>query len=687
MLMDKVTEMVAHMIGIFHITLEEERMRDVYDKFSALKAKDPDLDDTQAVALRFSAKYDLGDFNPGLIYVPFAPAGPFVSAPDPLFFDALFPVWYQSPFYGLAANTVPAAFPLFGAGRPLLTLEPPSSVVVLTYQSAFLYDNDTLRMTDSGIEFVDPAVFLAELQQYEMIATAIAAPVSAKMVAPGETVTEDAIALHAQVGSTAPTTLTGVAATVLHGVDAIGLHVNGEAADEAPELADLMPAFMAPDDAEETATDDEDASDSTSEDAADDAAADYEFPDPFEGLGGSSTDNSLFEVDEGHLVVSGANLVVNEVSITTAWLDASVISVMGDVVNLNMISQINVLVDHDLGSIGEVVGSVAMNAATFAFTSTAPVPEEGAEASEDTGDLGLPVNWAVTRIDGDLFSVNQVSQYTFQTDNDIAEITFNGSNTYIGLGDNTVINLTNLSELGFGYDLIVVGGSMISINWINQINVLIDNDTMTYSGMTPTSMLGGDNLLFNGASITSSGVDAYGEMQDNFASAADSFADGATSINAGLAQDSVFEGIDILRVLYIEGDYTTINWIEQTNVLGDSDQVHLALDDFTAQNGGEVNVITGSNATINLATITDYGVDSNVMVGGEVYDDALLYQAELIDTDADPLGVDMPALASEAVVFLADDMLTPDNGPVDVPIVATAPESTASPDMMQTMLA
>ena len=205
MLMDKVTEMVAHMIGIFHITLEEERMRDVYDKFSALKAKDPDLDDTQAVALRFSAKYDLGDFNP-----------------DPLFFDALFPVWYQSPFYGLAANTVPAAFPLFGAGRPLLTLEPPSSVVVLTYQSAFLYDNDTLRMTDSGIEFVDPAVFLAELQQYEMIATAIAAPVSAKMVAPGETVTEDAIALHAQVGSTAPTTLTGVAATVLHGVDAIG---------------------------------------------------------------------------------------------------------------------------------------------------------------------------------------------------------------------------------------------------------------------------------------------------------------------------------------------------------------------------------------------------------------------------------------------------------------------------------
>lgn len=687
MLMDKVTEMVAHMIGIFHITLEEERMRDVYDKFNALKAKDPDLDDTQTVALRFSAKYDLDDFNPGLIYVPFAPAGPFVSAPDPLFFDTLFPVWYQSPFFGLVAHTVPIAFPLYGAGRPLLTLEPPASVVVLTYQSAFLYDNDTLRMTDSGMEFVDPAVFLAELQQYEMIAQAIAAPLSAKMVTPGETANEDAIALHANVGAVEATTLTGVAATVLHGVDAIGLHVDGETVDEAPDLEDLMPAFMAPDDEDETAENGESTGDLTAEDEADDSTADYEFPDPFEGLGASSTDGSLFDVDDGHLVVTGGNLVVNEASITAAWLDASVISVMGDVVNLNVISQINVLVDHDLGSIGEVVGSVAMNAATFAFTSTAPVPEDGAETSEETGDLGLPLNWAVTRIDGDLFSVNQVSQYTFQTDNDIAEISFSGSNTYIGMGDNTVINLTNLSELGFGYDLIVVGGSMISINWINQINVMIDNDTMTYSGMTPTSMLGGDNLLFNGASITSSGVDAYGEMQDNFASAADAFAAGGTSLGESVAHDSVFEGIDILRVLYIEGDYTTINWIEQTNVLGDSDQVHLALDDFAAATGGEVNVITGSNAAINLAGITDYGVDSNVMVGGDVYDDALLYQAELIDTDADPLGVNMPALASEAVVFLADDMLTPDTGSVDVPIVATAPESTASSDMMQTMLA
>ncbi|WP_157059013.1 hypothetical protein [Loktanella sp. 5RATIMAR09] len=115
--------------------------------------------------------------------------------------------------------------------------------------------------------------------------------------------------------------------------------------------------------------------------------------------------------------------------------------------------------------------------------------------------------------------------------------------------------------------------------------------------------------------------------------------------------------------------------------------MHLALDGFEAATGASPTVTTGSNSTINIATINAYGTDSHVAVQGEVYSDALLYQAELIDTDADPLGVDMPALATEAVAFLADDMLSPDIGPADAPIIATSAESTATPDVMQTMLA
>ena len=250
------------------------------------------------------------------------------------------------------------------------------------------------------------------------------------------------------------------------------------------------------------------------------------------------------------------------------------------------------------------------------------------------------------------------------------------------------MNLTDLAELGYGYDLIMIGGNMISINWISQVNVMIDNDTLTYSGTVPGAFSGGDNLLFNGAIINSTGIDSYGQMQDNFATASTSLADGGLTIDESVAHDSVFEGVDILRVLYIDGDFTTINWIEQTNVLGDSDQVHLALDNLEAATGASVTVTTGSNATVNVASITEYGVDSMIAVNGDVYDDALLYQAGLVDTDADPLGVDMPALASEAVAFLADDMMSPDTGHApDAPITITASESTASSDVMQSMLA
>ncbi|WP_148377042.1 type I secretion protein ATPase [Maritimibacter fusiformis] len=683
--MDRVTEIIAHMIGIFHITLEEERMRDVYDKFKTLKAKEQDLKSPDGVDIKFEAKYTLGDYYPELRYSDTPPNPPVVND-VPNFFDVFFP-WF-SPIHIIVQNIHPPFFPLWGHGQSLMVLEPPSSVVVITHQSSFLSDNDVLRTGEGDMAFTDPAIYLAELQTYEMIAAAIASPLDVDMIMPGETAGADAIALHDHIGTVEPVALTGVSATVLHGADAAGMHVNGEVADEMPDLDDVLPAYMRDDDEDtDSAAPAEGEGEGEGEGAEE--ADDHEWPDPFEGLDDIGGGGGPFEIDDGHAVVAGANLLVNQASIISAWLDAPVISVMGDVVNLDVISQVNVLVDHDVGSIGQVTGSVALNAASFSFTSTSPEPDdtEGEEKHGGRADTGLPANWAVTRISGDLINVNKVVQYTFQTDNDFAEISFGSTNTYIGLGDNSVVNLTNLLEIGFGFDLIMVGGNMISVNWINQINVLIDNDNVTYTGIAPTSISGDDNLLFNAAMISGVGVDGYAAMQDNFAKAADDLAEGGENIDRSVAHDSVFEGVDILRVLYIDGDFTTINWIEQTNILGDSDQVHLALDDFQAATGGVVNVTAGSNAVVNMASINEYGVDSKVMVGGEVYDDALLYQAELIDTDADPLGVNMPSLASEAVVFLADDMMTTDTGPLEGPIAPTAPESTTSPDMMQTMLA
>jgi hypothetical protein len=65
------------------------------------------------------------------------------------------------------------------------------------------------------------------------------------------------------------------------------------------------------------------------------------------------------------------------------------------------------------------------------------------------------------------------------------------------------------------------------------------------------------------------------------------------------------------------------------------------------------------------------------MVGGETYSEALIYQAQLLDPDAPPTGVGLTPLTSEAVAFLADDMLGtgPDYNSVPAAIVADHSES------------
>ncbi|CUH88079.1 hypothetical protein PH5382_02010 [Phaeobacter sp. CECT 5382] len=723
MLMDKTTEMVAHLIGIFHTSVEEVRLRDVYGKFKALQAEDLENNEIDAITASFKAGYRLEGFAPNLDYTP---------------------AWLQENSSGPAAsvivnfadylpsNAVESALPVapltlfstvWNGQNTQLVLEPPGSVAVITLQSAFLSDNDLLLLGDGETVFADPSTYLEALQQYQTVATAIAAPVSAQLLQPGETATADALALHAQITSVEASTISGVTTTILQGDDAFGLHINGGAVEDLLRLDEVLPAYLRAQTADEPndgsgASSKDSSNVSAGEEGAPDAAPgensgenaseeDYVWPDPFEGLNTDDGSAGDFHIEAGHTVVVGGNTMVNDVQIHSAWLDAPMISVMGDAINLEVIAQVNVLVNHDSGGdtgsysagAGSLTASAVLSGAGMSFISSLPTDEEvdeTAEASEDEAtaetdtteaDTGLPSNWAVTRIEGDLISYNYVNQYSFQTDHDRAEISFSSTNTYISLGDNTVANLTSLSELGFGYDLIFAGGSMISVNWINQMNVLIDNDWVTYSDGTPTSIGSGDNLLFNSATINGIGLDTHEEMSTTMESASESLEAGNVGFNSAVANDPVFEGIDVLRVLYVEGDLMAVNWIEQTNILGDSDQVHLAMANLEGETGAEINVTAGSNAVINLASIHEYGTDSTVSVGGEVYDDALLYQAELIDTDADPIGVDLSALASEAVAFLAEDMLQPEVTPGEDAIMATAPEDFSSADVMQTMLA
>ncbi|WP_304951619.1 type I secretion protein ATPase [Sulfitobacter sp.] len=702
-MLDKFTEIISHLIGIFHTTIEAERLRDAYEDFK-YQQRHSEVNDIEITPTHFELRYTLRDFDPELKYTPLANETPFkvwLASTDPIHLREPYAPGQMTAFPDLYIEQGYSSF--FPAARPSLVLEPPGSVVTVSVQSALMEDNDLLRMNSVYAEFNDPSVYIAALASLQEAAQILGVLTVQSTLDFNSSGGASFITLHDLMVQTDDTSRLGEQVVVLHGSEAYGMFVGGAPVETLPLLDDLIPELLQTE--ADTADEDDDRSSSvrTSDldlapDVKTQAPDDHERiedKDPFDGLNPPSGEAELFGLESGHQVVSGGNKMVNDVVMNVSWLDAPVISVMGDVVDLNLISQVNVLAEHATFS-GVLQGSlsttfnVAMMSSTSQFAgaeTTDGSPEQPVEDNEDIY-MGLPKNWAVTRIEGDVLTVNWVQQYSFMADDDRADVQITGTNSYIGLGENLIVNLASLAEIGYGYDLIMIGGDLITTNQISQMNVMLDFDSITATGAGPLGVSVSDNLLFNGASISTVGINSYGAMSENFAAASKAFADGAQSIDRDVAHDDVFTGDELLTVLYIAGDFKTINWVEQTNIMGDSDQVHLALDAFTAKSGMPAKLYTGSNAEINTASINVYGADSEVRVQGDVYSDALLYQADLIDTTSDPTGVFMPALANEAVLFLADGMITdPSHSSDDPGIVPTSPESIASPDLMQTMLA
>jgi hypothetical protein len=387
-----------------------------------------------------------------------------------------------------------------------------------------------------------------------------------------------------------------------------------------------------------------------------------------------------FAVDPGHHVMTGGNLAANEAYVGSNWVDAKVIAVMGDVVRLDVISQVNILSDGDIGT-HPGAPSWAVNAAAIELHSS-----ETGDVTGPPADV-FPSHWQVVRVEGDVVAVNWIQQHVFATDYDRVEVQFSGSDTYFGLGGNLLGNLASLVELGFHYDLIIVGGRMISMNMVEQINVLLDDDWVSGAVWAADAISGGDNYLQNSATISTTGIDTITAMTEAFRAAGEALAAGGNSISAALAADPLFAGKATLSVLYISGDLIEVNAIEQLNYVGDADQVYLALQDFVAGAGDDVTVTTGSNALLNDATITDIGIDSTVLAGGQVYSDALIHQAELIDTEAAPDGVVLSGLTNEAIAaFLASDMIDPPANPDDYGGVPPIMADGGSLDVMQSVL-
>jgi len=675
--MDRMTEIIAHFGGLFHLNIEASRLRDQYEVFKGEEAK-YNIKQPELTGVEVEVSYDLRGYDPSVDKTP--PA----DAPLPEEAQAielpLVPAVSFDGFTGPLGPQFADAYPGAGAsggGETVLPFVPiPSSIATVTVQSISLMDNDVIGDMDAT-SFVSPQDLIADLQATEALASTLGVPGPGGHDIMAHGVEEMASHAANVIDTFEAPTFPGLDSSVLNreAVESLAeagrsVVVNGKGAAEAVALDELRPEFLS--------DEPDNGSDTENEEAP---------PDPFEGTGFEPGPTPA-GTDGGHTIVTGGNEMINSASLTTSWIDAGVIVVGGNVTNAKVVSQLNVLGDRDnLPFDDSGAGSQSHNIADFSVQSD-QIDDAAAEAASGKS-LSLPKTWKLETFEGDVVSYNSISQYSFLSDADRIDFSISASETYLGTGENLLLNSANMFEIGFGYDLIFVGGNMTTVDMISQTNVLLDYDHVEMPTGHGVAVSASDNSLVNSASIEKHGVDTYQELGSTFSDELLRLTEGAQDIASETARDELFEGVDALRALYITGALTKITKIAQTNVLGDQDQVKLAMDSFLDAANGAAEMIAGSNQLTNMAKLVDLGLDSTIMAAGDVYDDLLLHQAELIDTDAHPLGVGLPALANEAVAFLADDMLLPDKpgGDNDGHGAVDQHEGAHSVDVMQTMTA
>ncbi len=654
--LDSTTEAIAHFIGLFSQTVEEVRMRMDYVEFDPLEERAPEQNELLNININIISPYLLKDYSPRVEYTP-PPTDQFrekvvsAVAHNPMALDA------QSGGFGGAGPSTDAIAFRTGAEAPAFPeYQPLGSLAWYVKQEARLEDNDYLSIGDHGLvmsQVGDPGAALAAL-----IGAASEFQPFSHLDEPGSAEEIGDFIMHA------PHLADAFADDLPDGADIFiarsealeGQYVNGEAVEETPLLEDHLPDGL-----KANASEDDDA----------------------------ETDFSLHAKIE---VEAGGNLLVNEAILVNDWYGAPVLAVAGDYVHFNTISQLNVWSDSDaVGGALEGWQSLtaqptkAFNIATMQ-TIDNPRPET---AGNGEGEPDFPSHWLVSRIDGDLVLANWVKQVSFVEDNDITVMSATGGGTVIELGGNLTVNVASLAELGIYYDLIIIGGNIYNANIISQTNILLDDDLVgTLEGFEtsgPASLSTSGNLLWNEASITQYGTMSFEALPPSYLEAANQLEAGPGAAPGALLASEDFSGMANLKVLYISGDVVDLQYISQTNVLGDADQVALAKAGAEANVDGDWSVSTGGNALVNQAAITDGGVNATTYAGGNVYSDELLIQAELISDDTGLYTQSGDALVNEAVAFLSDDLMAPEqDGGHSAPDAATPDAGSA--DVMQTIL-
>lgn len=669
---DQISESIAHFIGYFHTSIEAARARFEYREFETTPAKEPDFNDILSVQTNPTQYLNPGSFEPDIHYAPPVwsplgqPAMPWVDidtiemdisghrSPQPL------PKHHASSSHHPNPHSVEQE-PFVGPG--------PSETSLVLKQTNHMQDNDVVIMGDHApvnIDFVDDAAFAhLSANAFSISEPFSSASIPASGVELAQFFANQSAFIHA--AATGPLAQTpGV--TVVSAPTIDGLFVNGSQVAGPPSLIDAIPEAI-----KQTDHSSSQATVTTSQPAV---------------INGTDIVGSI-------TVQAGANLMVNEVVLQSLDTVSAHFAVAGNYCRIDVVIQTNAFSDVDTFQNGFSAqqsmcqpSTNAMNIANFVHQ------VDDLQSADASGNASaFPQNWQITLISGDLIQMDWISQYSFISDNDMHVLSATGAYTTITTGGNMAINSASFADLCTSYDLVLIGGDYYDGNFIFQTNILFDNDTFTsggaannYDGALSTS----DNLLWNAASIQNGDtINWVSGLPDHYLQAMNGLANGDYKMPDGFHHDQNFQGFEGLSVLFISGNVYDLNYIEQVNILGDADYVaHFEDGILTASSDTVWDISTGSNALINVAVIVDDDThgEGTSYVGGAVYSDAILIQAEIIvsQTAIPATGQSQP-LANEVVAFLDHETDAPATNDHAAPI--HVPDTTHSVDVMQTVLA
>lgn len=354
---------------------------------------------------------------------------------------------------------------------------------------------------------------------------------------------------------------------------------------------------------------------------------------------------------------TGANAALNIAILDDRTDGIASLVIEGDLNETNAIIQVNVLADKDYvrASGQDVARSIVEHSNSLTNEATF-VADPGTVFGDGVTGFSGALDWHITYVTGDYWDIATLSQTNVLVDGDLSQQTTASAHYTAVLGANGELNFVELSQGSLEYDLIIVGGTYYDYNTILQLNLVYDADVIKQllGGEGSQTADAGSNALTNDASIVGIGSEDFKPMTADVQALADAVAEQQPFLYPAQALGIPGNGTDRLDVLYVSGDYYDLDLIFQTNVIADADKVEQRAP--SGQDSEELSqtATAGANEATNVALIIDVDSLSGYQyVGGEVYEDTMLVQANIVVGEDEEEALDGSSLHPDVVAAIA----------------------------------